>query len=196
MMMIVTGEAKNRNFGNTDLEIPAYHPFVDSDPGVGAGVRASASATKIKAKTAIDTSLAALALVIILDQFSRNLLRAASQKLAYNHYDRLARSLCADVIATKIDQAPSLVATPVWRYWFAMPLCHCESLEDQAAFAAYLDEMERACRESGGGPGHGPSRVSDRRHRRRRRGPPGGCDAAVAAGWHAATVREDTCAPF
>ena len=43
VILSATGESKNRDIGYTDLEIPAYHPFVDPDPDPGASASASGS---------------------------------------------------------------------------------------------------------------------------------------------------------
>ncbi len=66
----------------------------------------------------------ALAEIILLDQFTRNIFRGTS--LAFEH-DRLARQLCKTAMQRGQDQA----LPAVMRAFLYMPLQHSEKLEDQ-----------------------------------------------------------------
>lgn len=78
-----------------------------------------------------------LALIILVDQFSRNLFRASAQAFAH---DALARRWCVDGLARGDDRQ----LLPVERWFFYLPLEHSESLDDQqrsvALFTALRDE--------------------------------------------------------
>ncbi|OJD40225.1 uncharacterized protein BKCO1_100058 [Diplodia corticola] len=85
---------------------------------------------------------AALSLILLLDQLSRNIFRT-DQKLVYGHYDRLSRSLLRHVLATspRADLHPKFRAKPVFRMWFYMPLMHSEFLEDHRRYKALAAEL-------------------------------------------------------
>ncbi|KAL0256506.1 hypothetical protein SLS55_008901 [Diplodia seriata] len=85
---------------------------------------------------------AALSLILLLDQMSRNIFRD-DQKLVYGHYDRLSRSLLRHVLATspRADLHPKFRAKPVFRLWFYMPLMHSEFLEDHRRYEALVGEF-------------------------------------------------------
>lgn len=78
-----------------------------------------------------------LALVLVLDQFSRNAFRDTARAFAQ---DGRALALCRDGIARGLDRALALVE----RYFFYMPLMHAEDLAIQqtavATFARLADE--------------------------------------------------------
>ncbi len=65
-----------------------------------------------------------LAIVLILDQFSRHAYRNTS--IAYD-YDRQARKVCRE----GLDAAVDVKLTPIQRAFFYMPLKHSERLPDQ-----------------------------------------------------------------
>ena len=75
----------------------------------------------------------ALALVIVLDQFPRNMFRGSLRTYAA---DSLARAVAERAIARGFDQA---VAMP-GRIFFYMPFEHSESLEDQERCLALMRE--------------------------------------------------------
>ena len=72
----------------------------------------------------MDTPRGALALVVVLDQFSRNLFRGSPEAYAA---DPKARAVTRDAIARGFDRA----VTPVQRMFFYLPFEHSESLADQ-----------------------------------------------------------------
>lgn len=78
--------------------------------------------------------LTALALVLLLDQLSRNVLRGPAQGVVYAHYDRLARAVAHDARALRYD----VHFGPVARLWFYMPLMHSENRADHAECDDYL----------------------------------------------------------
>ncbi len=65
-----------------------------------------------------------LALVILVDQFSRNLFRADAQAFAH---DVLARSWCAQGLASRVDRS----LRPIERVFLYLPLEHSETLAHQ-----------------------------------------------------------------
>ena len=71
-----------------------------------------------------ETPRGALALVIVLDQFSRNLFRGSPQTYAA---DEKARAVTRAAIAHGFDR----VVTPVQRIFFYLPFEHSENLADQ-----------------------------------------------------------------
>lgn len=98
-----------------------------------------------------------LALVLLLDQLSRNSLRAVErQGLIYSHYDRLARSLVnvlfgiapAPPADTPHDlrgqhlSDPHFRADVARRKWFLMPLMHAEDLASHDAFDTQITALE------------------------------------------------------
>ncbi|MGE0407874.1 MAG: DUF924 family protein [Amphiplicatus sp.] len=66
----------------------------------------------------------ALALIIILDQFSRNLFRNDARAFAA---DQKARGLARNALSRRFD----MIATPARRAFFYMPFMHSENLADQ-----------------------------------------------------------------
>lgn len=65
-----------------------------------------------------------LALIILLDQFSRSLHRNSPEAFIY---DEQAQQLCRDGLQEKMDQSLTLIE----RVFFYMPLVHAESSESQ-----------------------------------------------------------------
>lgn len=84
-----------------------------------------------------------LALIILVDQFSRNLFRNSPEAFAQ---DALARHWCIDGLARGHDG----VLLPIERQFFYLPLEHSESLNDQqrcvALFTTLRDEAGPAWR--------------------------------------------------
>ena len=79
-----------------------------------------------------------LALILLTDQFPRNIYRDSPRAFAY---DRHALALCID----GIDQGVDLQLRPIERVFFYLPLEHAESLEYQDSsvrqFRRLLDEV-------------------------------------------------------
>jgi uncharacterized protein (DUF924 family) len=65
-----------------------------------------------------------LALIILLDQFSRSMYRNSEKAF---QYDKKAQKLCIDGLQEKMDQSLTLIE----RVFFYMPLVHAESSEIQ-----------------------------------------------------------------
>jgi len=105
-----------------------------------------------------DTALGRLALIVLLDQFTRNLFRGTARSFAG---DPQALQLALDGIALGHDRHADLPA--VARIFCSLPLEHAEDLALQdrsvAAFQALADQAGDAGGEGGGG-------VPPRRHRR------------------------------
>ncbi len=79
------------------------------------------------------TARGALALVILLDQFPRNIFRGDPRAFAT---DAQAREVAGAAIACGFDKA----LTPVERRFFYLPFEHGENLADQARCARYMRE--------------------------------------------------------
>nr|WP_086940405.1 DUF924 family protein [Thaumasiovibrio occultus] len=75
-----------------------------------------------------------LALLILLDQFSRNIYRGLSA--AFRH-DIYALAICRKGLAANQDQA----LTPIERVFFYLPLEHSENLEDQEESLFRFDQL-------------------------------------------------------
>ena len=91
-----------------------------------------------------------LALIILLDQCSRNCFRD-SQKDIYTHYDRIARWVLRALMARELDTHDRYRDFPAWRMWFYMPLTHSESLHDHEKFGEKLVEMRKSMEAKGDG---------------------------------------------
>ncbi|PSU32481.1 DUF924 family protein [Photobacterium lutimaris] len=75
-----------------------------------------------------------LALIILLDQFTRNIYRGLS---AAFRYDSLALALCRRGLAKNQD----LDLTPIERVFFYLPLEHSEAIEDQEEAVFRFDRL-------------------------------------------------------
>ncbi|MBY5921809.1 DUF924 family protein [Ferrimonas balearica] len=81
-----------------------------------------------------DTPSGRLALIILIDQFSRNLYRGQADAFAW---DPIALSLCKGGIEQQMDRSLPLT----YKLFFYMPLQHSESLDDQRLGEAMLERM-------------------------------------------------------
>ena len=75
-----------------------------------------------------------LALVLLTDQFPRNIFRDSP---AAFHFDALARNLCVEGLATRADRE----LRPIERVFFYLPLEHSEDLDDQNRCVALFREL-------------------------------------------------------
>jgi uncharacterized protein (DUF924 family) len=82
----------------------------------------------------IDEPTGALALVILLDQFPRNLFRNSPQAFATD-----AKAL--DIARTALKRRDDQVVGEDLNAFLAMPLMHSENLADQEACVAWMDEI-------------------------------------------------------
>ena len=82
------------------------------------------SAVEGKLNQWADSPRGRLALIILLDQFSRCMYRNSSA--AFTH-DKIARELCVEGLRDKMDQSLTLIE----RVFFYMPLVHAEDNESQ-----------------------------------------------------------------
>lgn len=78
-----------------------------------------------------------LALIILLDQFPRNLYRGLA---AAYRYDALALAICKSGLAKGDDQA----LTPLQRVFFYMPLEHAEGEDDQQEALFRFNQLRQA----------------------------------------------------
>lgn len=78
-----------------------------------------------------------LALIILLDQFTRNIYRGLG---AAFRYDSMALAMCKRGLA--LDQ--DLQLTPIERVFFYMPLEHSEALEDQEEAVFRFDRLRQS----------------------------------------------------
>jgi len=86
-----------------------------------------------------------LALVILLDQFTRNIFRGMPASFSS---DSIARNITVTAIAKGFDRE----LPPLQQYFFYMPLSHDESLISQIAAIALFEALHKRC---GGGPEEG-----------------------------------------
>lgn len=77
-----------------------------------------------------------LALILLTDQFPRNMYRNAPESFAY---DAFARRWCREGLEEGVDRA----LRPIERVFFYLPLEHAESLEDQERAVALFRELVR-----------------------------------------------------
>lgn len=78
-----------------------------------------------------------LALILILDQFRRNIYRNTADAFAK---DKLALKLCVEGAMQKLDEG----LTPIQRVFFYMPLQHAESKKVQAKSVALFNRLAQA----------------------------------------------------
>ncbi|GAB6262069.1 DUF924 domain-containing protein [Photobacterium sp. CCB-ST2H9] len=84
-----------------------------------------------------ETPRGTLALLILLDQFSRNIYRGLA---AAFRYDSLAQALCKRGLAKNFDRS----LTPIEQAFFYMPLEHSEALEDQEESVFRFDQLRQS----------------------------------------------------
>ncbi|RZU45133.1 uncharacterized protein (DUF924 family) [Fluviicoccus keumensis] len=75
-----------------------------------------------------------LALIILVDQFSRNIWRDTPQSFVF---DTLARQWCKDGLASRQDR----LLKPIERVFFYLPLEHSEDRDDQTRSVALFREL-------------------------------------------------------
>ncbi|WP_413111660.1 DUF924 family protein [Thaumasiovibrio sp. DFM-14] len=83
-----------------------------------------------------ETPRGTLALIILLDQFSRNIYRGLSA--AFRH-DPFALAICRKGLSVNFDQA----LMPIERVFFYLPLQHSESLDDQEESIFRFDQLRK-----------------------------------------------------
>ena len=96
----------------------------------------------------MDKTYVARALILLLDQMSRNILRDDQAKI-YAHFDRIAYSLSICMTSAShtssnlasIDRQGSDAGNPTRRMWFYMPLMHSEALKDHDAFRVIVSGL-------------------------------------------------------
>ncbi|MCU6435417.1 DUF924 domain-containing protein [Undibacterium sp. Jales W-56] len=81
-----------------------------------------------------------LSLILLCDQFPRNMYRGTPRAFAY---DALARSLCRDGLASGYDRQLRLIE----RVFFYLPLEHSESMEDQDRAVALFTSLSAVATE-------------------------------------------------
>ena len=91
----------------------------------------------------------ALAITILLDQTTRNCFRRESQRVVYEHYDRICRAVTDAIHDMDIDKCDRFREVVGWRVWFNMPLEHSESVRDHEYLATVLRGMLEAARRNG-----------------------------------------------
>ncbi len=87
-----------------------------------------------KLKNWQSTARGSLALIILLDQFTRNIYRGFSEAFKY---DSLARTICTEGIKNGIDKKLEIIE----RCFYYLPLEHSENLEDQDRCVKLFEEL-------------------------------------------------------
>jgi uncharacterized protein (DUF924 family) len=110
-----------------------------SDPAVDADIRARFSRLRECAiggllDAWLDTPHGALGLILLVDQFSRNLFRGDAEAFAH---DALARRWCERALARGDDRG----LRPVERLFVYLPLQHAESIADQQHAVALFTQL-------------------------------------------------------
>jgi len=130
-------------FGRADDDADAFAEkgalWFKADAGVDAEIRERFAALRAEAIGGrldgwLDSPRGRLALVILIDQFSRNLFRADAR--AFTH-DALARRWVDEGLTLGVDQALRRVE----RSFFYMPLQHAESIADQRHSVALFTQL-------------------------------------------------------
>ena len=80
------------------------------------------------------SSEAWLALILLTDQFSRNIYRDTPSAF---RFDAIARTLCVEGLAARVDRE----LRPIERVFFYLPLEHSEDLDDQNTCVALFREL-------------------------------------------------------
>ncbi|PSW07466.1 DUF924 family protein [Photobacterium lipolyticum] len=84
-----------------------------------------------------ETAKGSLALIILLDQFTRNIYRGLS---AAFRYDSLAQAICKRALAQNRDEG----LTPIERVFLYLPLEHSEAIEDQEESVFCFNQLRQA----------------------------------------------------
>ena len=92
------------------------------------------------ANTDLGLDDAALALLLLLDQMSRNIFRA-QQNIIYGHYDRIARAVAYAIYSRGLDQSDRYAGYPLRQAWLYFPLMHSEALSDHKMLDQQLEVM-------------------------------------------------------
>ena len=111
------------------------------EPAVDAAIRTRFAAWTARAASGVldhwaHTPHGRLALIVLCDQFPRNMYRDTPQAFAF---DALARRWCAQGLLRGDDQA----LRPIERVFFCLPLEHAEDLADQQQMVALLQALAR-----------------------------------------------------
>ncbi|RSL43881.1 hypothetical protein CEP54_014909 [Fusarium duplospermum] len=69
-----------------------------------------------------------MSLIILLDQIPRNCYRGEKAAVAYRFFDPMVLGLAFRAIATGIPERPELRHRHSYRFWFYLPLEHCENV--------------------------------------------------------------------
>lgn len=140
------------SLGPTKLKLPEFVSVAKDQvnyPGMARPFTAeywSHQQDQAQQRTEEGSTEAALAVVLLLDQLSRNVYRK-DQGVIYGHFDRLARAVSHDIRARGIARNPAF--GEVWRYWFYMPLMHSEWAADHDELERFMQENIRKATEAG-----------------------------------------------
>ena len=70
-----------------------------------------------------------ISLIILLDQLPRNCFRGAQARVAFTFFDSFALVVASHAIESGVPMEPEVRFRLAYRFWFYMPMEHCESLE-------------------------------------------------------------------
>ena len=109
---------------NADVDSTIRDKFEDLVTGAGSG----------KLKRWESTPGGSLALIILLDQFTRNIFRGKPDAF---QYDSIARRICSEGIKNGTDKKLEIIE----RCFYYLPLEHSENLEDQDRCVKLFEEL-------------------------------------------------------
>ena len=109
---------------NADVDSTIRDKFEDLVRQAGSG----------KLKSWQSTARGSLALIILLDQFTRNIYRGFSEAFKY---DSIARRICTEGIKNGTDKRLEIIE----RCFYYLPLEHSENLEDQDRCVKLFEEL-------------------------------------------------------
>ena len=85
----------------------------------------------------------ALALILMLDQYSRNIFRTDAHH-CYQHYDRMSLAILHKIIFPRgLDKHKDYLDSLPWRQWFYLPLMHSENIQDHELIRQTYEEHKK-----------------------------------------------------
>ena len=136
------------SIGPSRLQLPPFQSYAADRMNALVLARPFAELEDIDGVSKENRAEASLSLVLMLDQFSRNIYRN-DQAVIYSHYDRLARALVYCMLSPTVNVQYSnkfaginlhhmFRVSPPHQLWFYMPLMHSEDLQDHDEYLKHI----------------------------------------------------------